>query len=61
MEKFCDAISVTYFGNVIMMMLPKLRNNFVFLKFNFVIISLKNHKFSKSHNFKSLILKVNGR
>jgi len=33
----------------------------IFLKFDFVIISFKNHYLAKSRNFRSPILKVKGR
>jgi len=31
----------------------------MFLKFDFVIISLKNHNFAKSRKFRSPVLKIN--
>jgi len=33
----------------------------IFLNFDFIIISLKNHKLAKSCNFRSLTLKIKGR
>jgi len=47
MEKFCDVILVTFFTD--------------FLKFDFVISSLKNHNLAKSLNFRSPKSKVKGR
>jgi len=56
MEKCCDVSLVTAF---------RLRNDddviTDFLKFDFVIISLKKHNLTKSHNFRSPKSKVNGR
>jgi len=54
MENFCDVILVTFIGCVIMMWWHHWNDiKTDFLKFNFVIINLKNNHLAKSHNFRS--------
>jgi len=56
-KKFCDVILVLFFGDVMVMTSLKWRHHYI-LKFNFVIISFKNHHLAKSRNFRSPILEV---
>jgi len=50
------------FGDVLVMTSPKWCHNFcIFLKFDFVVISFKNHCLAKSRNSRSSILKVKRR
>jgi len=59
-EKFCDVILVTLFGDV--MAITSLNDVIIdFLKFDFVKMSLKNHNFAKLRNFSSPKLKIKGR
>jgi len=52
MENFCEFIMVTFFGGVIQR--PHWNHVIThFLKFDFVIISLKKHNLGKSRNFRS--------
>jgi len=54
MEKSCDVVLMTYwrrnYDDVIL----------IFLKFDFVMISLKHHNLAKSYNFRSPKSKVKG-
>jgi len=54
-EKFCDAILATFFGDVITM-----TSELIFSNFNFVIISLKNHNLAKSHYFRHQNRRLSG-
>jgi len=47
MEKSCNASLVTFFGDVTEKIITD------FFKFDFVIISLKNHNLAKSRSFRS--------
>jgi len=49
-----------YIGNVMLITSRKWRHNYI-LRFDFVIISFKNHYLAKSWNFKSPILKTKRR
>jgi len=57
-KKICDVILVTFFGVVVMVISDVIT---IFLKFDLVIFSFKNHYLTKSRNFRSSILKVKGR
>jgi len=52
-EKSCDVSLVTFFGDVGNDDITEMTSYLIFLKFDFVIISLKNHNLAKSSNFRS--------